>query len=581
MARRIFKSLLSVFLAVFMMVSVAVIPSNAAVALSKSSITLTKGYQTTLSVTGTSKAVTWSTGDKSIATVSTSGTVVGKAPGTTYVYANVGGSTYKCKVTVVAAKITSSTSSVTFSKRGETKTITINVKGSHSGLTVGTDNKSVAIASWVKPVKWDGDKISYIITAQQPGTARIKAYLKDYPNTCYHAITVQVGSNSSSSGSSGSSSSNKMTILTNPKTSVDVAAGGTATVQVYCTYHSRLMYSIANTSIATASAGNVTGLYRDFTINGIREGQTVIRFYDKNDSSVYYDVMINVGGSSYYELYTTKPTKINAATDKIMTIQLSATSTYYMLVPENYDPAYANSIVAKRFNVYPYYQIYTEKPLVNNSTETYHEFYNTNPKYSYGTRYILLPKDYDKIRYQTAMAQYLGYFEYWTVYSVSPTKILSNDIIVDWTVVDQDSGKSTHRYLLVPAYEYDLDRINKIKENDISDNTPYNYYIGYSTWPSINEKTDKLITYNKNNSIKYMVVPKDDSGIAKANDAISKDTGMYEYNVLYSVQPTVGEGEKMVSVQHGTNYYYVLLKTSDKTPDKNIATRYANGYKDD
>ena len=189
---KIFKSLLSVFLAVFMVVSLAAIPSSAAIALNKSSITLTKGYQTTLSVTGTSKAVTWSTGDKSIATVSSSGKVVGKAPGSTYVYAKVGGTTLKCKVTVVAAKITASSSSVTFSKKGETKTITVTVKGSHSGLTVGTTDKNVATASWVKPVQWDGDKIKYTITAQGAGTAKIKVYLKNYPNTCYNYVDVKV-----------------------------------------------------------------------------------------------------------------------------------------------------------------------------------------------------------------------------------------------------------------------------------------------------------------------------------------------------------------------------------------------------
>ena len=158
----------------------------------KNSVTLINGDQTTLSVSDTSETVTWSTGDKNIAIVSSKGVVVGKAPGTTYIYAQTGGTTIKCRVTVVAAEITASSSNVTFDKNGDTKDIIITVKGSHSGLTVGTTDKSVATASWVRPIQWDGDKIKVTITAQGSGTANIKVYLKDYPNTCYCYIKVKV-----------------------------------------------------------------------------------------------------------------------------------------------------------------------------------------------------------------------------------------------------------------------------------------------------------------------------------------------------------------------------------------------------
>ena len=76
--KKTFKSLLSIFLAVFMVASLMAIPSSAAAKLSKTSVTVTKGYQTSLTVSGAS-SVTWSTGDKSIATVSSKGKVVGKA----------------------------------------------------------------------------------------------------------------------------------------------------------------------------------------------------------------------------------------------------------------------------------------------------------------------------------------------------------------------------------------------------------------------------------------------------------------------------------------------------------------------
>ena len=80
-------------------------PAAATVKISKSSFTLTKGYCTTLSVTGTTSTPTWSTGNKSVATVSSKGKVVGRGVGSTYIYAKVNGKTLKSKVTVVAGKI--------------------------------------------------------------------------------------------------------------------------------------------------------------------------------------------------------------------------------------------------------------------------------------------------------------------------------------------------------------------------------------------------------------------------------------------------------------------------------------------
>lgn len=573
---KMFKSLLSVFLAVFMVVSLMAIPSSA-VSISKSSITVTKGYQATLSVSGTSKAVTWSTGDKSIATVSSKGKVVGKKPGTTYVYAKVGGTTLKCKVTVVAAKLTASSSNVTFDKKGDTKTITMTVKGSHSGLTVNTSNKNVATASWVKPVSWDGDKVKLTITAKGPGTATIKVYLKNYPSTCYSNISVKVGGSSGSSSSSNSST-DKMSILTNPKDSIEVATDGTAILQVYATNHNNLAYTIADTSIATATGGAVSANIKNFTIKGLKSGTTTIRFYDKNDTSTYCDVKIVVKANTYYEFYTTRPDKQNPS-DSVCSIQVGST-TYYMLVPANYDPAYVNSLIGPKFNQYAYYEIYTSAPSRINSGDTYREFYHTNTNYSYGARYVLLPKDYDEVLLNTAIAQYNNRFEYWTVYAANPTRLSQWDYLETWTVMDSTTGKATNRYLLVPYTAYDSDRIKAIKEADIASNSAYSYYVGYTTWPSVNNNTDKIISYRKGNTAKYMVVPKDDSGIAKANDAIAKDTGIYEYNVIYSAMPAAGANEKVVTVQSGSKYYYVLIKSTDNAPDVTTATNYADGYKD-
>lgn len=63
----------------------------------------------TLKVTGTNKKITWSSSNKSVATVSSKGKVTAKKSGTVTISANVDGKTLKCKITVKKAKQTSKT----------------------------------------------------------------------------------------------------------------------------------------------------------------------------------------------------------------------------------------------------------------------------------------------------------------------------------------------------------------------------------------------------------------------------------------------------------------------------------------
>lgn len=74
--------------------------AEAAVKLSKSSITIETGKTATLKITGTTKKVTWSSNKKSVATVSTKGTVTAKSVGSATITAAVSGKKYTCKVTV-------------------------------------------------------------------------------------------------------------------------------------------------------------------------------------------------------------------------------------------------------------------------------------------------------------------------------------------------------------------------------------------------------------------------------------------------------------------------------------------------
>ena len=348
--KKTFKSLLSLFLAVFMVASLMAIPSSAA-SISKTSVTVTKGYQTTLTVSGASN-VTWSTGDKSIATVS-KGKVVGKAPGTTYVYAKAGSTTLKCKVTVVAAKITSSPAEVELDSAGDSQIVTLTVKGSHSGLTVGTTDKSVATASWVKPVEWNGNKIKVKITAKGEGTARIKVYLKKYPSTCYKYIDVTVGDSLYEDDDNTDTSSTTANIVPLSQ-NVAVGANNTTSLQVYSTSINNVGYSVTDSRIATVTAGTTSGNYKNFTVKGVAAGKTTVRFYDKTNTKKYVDVAITVNNDlKYYELYTVKPTAKLTPTDLIITVSANY-ATYYVLVPSSYDPAYVNTLAAQKLNKYSY-----------------------------------------------------------------------------------------------------------------------------------------------------------------------------------------------------------------------------------
>lgn len=578
---KLLKSLLSVFLAVFMVASLAVIPSSAATPkLSKTSVTLTKGYQTTLSVSNAS-SVTWSTGDKSIATVSSKGKVVGKGPGTTYVYAKTGSTTLKCKVTVVASKITANKSSVTLDKVGETATVKFTVKGSHSGITVGSTNRSVATASF-SPARWDGNNVTVKITAKGAGTARIKVYNKNYQSTCYKYVNVTVN---------GAAVNEPASNIIMPYTkAVNVNAGEAYNLQVYAQNQNNLLCSVLNSSVATVSAGTTNGNYRNFSIKGVAAGTTTVRFYDRYSATSYVDVTVTVAAANvkYYEFYTTAPTTKLLYTDQVIRIQPTGTATlYYMLVPANYDPAYVNTLTGQKFNTYDYYKVYTAVPSRKAATDTYQQFYHSNSSYTYGYRYVLLPANYDEVQYNTAVAKYNNRFEYYTIYSESPVRQNSWDRIETWQVTDALTGRPVTRYLLAPYNGYDQAKIDEIKQKDQNANATYQRFVIYSTMPTVNTVTDEVIWFMSGGSWKYMIVPKNASttDIVKANDIILKDTGIYEYNVLYSTMPSAtAVDERLAQGRIGSNYVYVLYKPDANTPaasqDANAVNAAMKNYAD-
>jgi len=153
------------------------------VVVSPSSATLTEGETLKLSATvspsnATNRSVTWSSGNKSVATVSSSGLVTAKSVGSTTITctaADGSGKYGQCSVTVKAStvyvsKISLNQTSATLTE-GETLKLTATVTPSNAtnkSVTWSSNNTSVATVS-----------SSGLVTAKQAGTATISCKASD------------------------------------------------------------------------------------------------------------------------------------------------------------------------------------------------------------------------------------------------------------------------------------------------------------------------------------------------------------------------------------------------------------------
>lgn len=117
------------------------------------------GFIKTLKINDTTSKITWSSSNKSVATVSSSGLVTAKGAGTATVTASVDGIKFTCKVKILKMSIKE------FSlKPGDTKTLKIS--GTTSEVTWASNKKSVATVSS------DGT-----VTPTAAGTATIMGYV--------------------------------------------------------------------------------------------------------------------------------------------------------------------------------------------------------------------------------------------------------------------------------------------------------------------------------------------------------------------------------------------------------------------
>ncbi len=171
--------------------SVGVVTAQAAgVQLNKTNITLNVGQKYRLKVTGTTKKVTWKTGNPKIATVGSKGLVTAKKAGTARIVAVVEGKKYTCMVKVVENVFSASSTNVTV---GVNSTATIYISSKNNGkLKFAPSNSSNKIANcqWDKETGWVDGKIALYITGKAPGTTKIT--ITSEKNNKSVAINVKV-----------------------------------------------------------------------------------------------------------------------------------------------------------------------------------------------------------------------------------------------------------------------------------------------------------------------------------------------------------------------------------------------------
>lgn len=569
MSKNFFRSFLSTLLALMMIVTVAVVPASAAsVKLSKSSISLTKGYSTTLSVSGTTSKVTWTTGNKNVATVSSKGKVVGKKVGSTYIYAKVNSSTLKCKVNVVAGKIAVGQSSVEL-EPGDTTKIRIKALGTHS-LSVSTTDKSVVKASW-SGAKFSGNYINLTLKAVGSGSARVKVYAKNYPKSVYKYIDVDViGEDDDDIIDDGTGGNDNTTVSGNIQSSVSsvsVAEGSSQSFTVYASSASVLSgLKVNSSSFFGFGVKTTTDTSRNalvITVYGYSAETGTIKVYSTADSKLSVTIPVTVtADTQYYKLLTVKPTTKILQTDTVIAFQ-NGTTAYYMLVPYGYDPAYANSVAAKALNSYSYNLVYDttpQKKLANDQVIPKNVVFNGTTQ----ARYVLAPYGYDTAFVDTVFAKYSGKYDYYTVYTEKPATTSFSDEILSWTVSKSNAttGKveTTARYMLVP-FGYDETKANDIKTKDMNSNTSALTYTVYSTLPSVDSVNFRVIQWIRgNNENRYMVIPTNGCDYVKRNDVVRKDVGYFSYYVVYSEKPTITNSETEA-------IYPLTLQDTDGTLD--------------
>ena len=208
------------------------------VTLDKTSATVYTGKTVTLKATSndTAKTVTYTTSNKAVATVSSTGVVKGVKAGTAVITANCGNATATCKVTVKAPSVKFAKKSAVVYK-GKTATVKATLAGVSSVTYKSSNTKIATVNSKTGTVK--GIKAGTVTITATSG--KLKATYK---------LTV------------------KNPTFTLTKSSATIAKGKTTTIRSKATPVSTVTYTSSNKKVATVTGKGV--------VKGISKGKATI-----------------------------------------------------------------------------------------------------------------------------------------------------------------------------------------------------------------------------------------------------------------------------------------------------------------
>lgn len=449
MSKKYFRSIMGMVLAVIMMLSFAVIPSSAAkAALNKSAVTLVAGRSVTLTVNGTSRRVKWSSDDETIATVTKRGRVTAVKVGTTAIKASFGESVLKCNITVRAGSIASSESKLNV-EVGKTASVLIKAVGLHDIRVTNSDSGAVKAAL---SGKFDGDYTTLEVKGISDGTAKLKIYANGHEDSIYKYVDVVVGKGKPV----------KKITVSGITISVDsVEVNENCTEKVTITASEELMKKLTIVSTAKSKFDIETSYLKgtaSVKINGLMEGDANLRIFDPNDKNTDIFIPVTVTNNAYDVVVWNRQPNKRKSSDIIYTADDGKITRYYVLEPEDGDPAHAESLLSKKAGTYRYWTVYESRPKKINSDDVILSRSDTY-KGKKVTRYLIVEKNYDEAYTNSVFGRYFGVYDYYKIYASSPLANAYGDkmLIYEYYV---DKVKET-RFILMPQ-DYDILKAEKI-----------------------------------------------------------------------------------------------------------------------
>ncbi|MCL2053937.1 MAG: Ig-like domain-containing protein [Oscillospiraceae bacterium] len=249
--------------------------------LSRTSGTIVVNQVASLSVSGAgNQTIRWSSDNTSVVQVNSQGRIKGFKAGTANIRATVGSTVLTCRITVIDGRITPGVTRLNMAV-GETQRVNLNVFLSPRTIAAVSTDRDVATISWVG-AQWDGNNIPIAINARGNGTAKIKVYARNHPNTVFCDIEVRVGTGNSN------------VVIVSPTDNVSVRAGQTETLRLSTSRANAVSVSSLNTRVATVSLGTSSGTTTNVNVRGVSAGTTTLRITDRNNSRNITDVRITV-----------------------------------------------------------------------------------------------------------------------------------------------------------------------------------------------------------------------------------------------------------------------------------------------